>query len=117
MPNTACPACGTRRTVAPERLGHHVRCPYCQTQYTAKPVAASEITHSSHPAGLWLGWLLLAVAAALAVWVAVAVYAAGGQSYAGGVLYALYGAPVSLIAGGVLVARFYRHQQTNPGVK
>jgi hypothetical protein len=79
-----------------------VHCPRCG----AETVATASLFHSTHQAGLWIGLVALALAAAGAVWIAWSVWRAKPDRAAPEVLPVAYASCVALFVGIALVWRY-----------
>jgi hypothetical protein len=116
MPVLICPQCGAKSYARRHLIGQTVRCPSCPARFKATGPAFSprQWLKPSHPAGLWLAWLLFAAAAAFAaatVWAAVDAggplhQAIRGPAVVGTGLTCLYITLGCAVAGGLLTYRW-----------
>jgi hypothetical protein len=109
MPFILCQSCRRHTRARRELLGRSVHCPRCNTENVVRDRPLDFLSRA-HPAGLWAGRFLIALALVGGGWAAWAVWHAGpAGTRPAGVLPIAYSTTASLLTGLLLVYRNSSH--------
>jgi predicted Zn finger-like uncharacterized protein len=114
MARTECPECRHVAAVKRERLGRRVKCPNCEHVFQADSAGTPwhRLASADHPAGLWVGILLVLFAAVVGGGAALA-----ADTPSGGPSLASLGLNVTALgglAGVVLIGRYCTELSRRP---